>query len=60
MKATNKTKFILIVVTYLLLMLTGLIYNAYSNFNTTIHTCIDSTHITCDGDCVCDGLECNN
>jgi hypothetical protein len=59
MKATNKTKLILIVVTYLLLLLTGLIYNAYSNF-IPHHVCIDSTHIDCDGLCECDGLNCNN
>lgn len=22
------------------------------------HHCDDTTHITCDGDCICDGLEC--
>ena len=24
------------------------------------HTCIDSTHLTCDGECTCDGMECIN
>ena len=23
-----------------------------------IHKCIDSTHLTCDGNCTCDGMEC--
>jgi len=25
----------------------------------TKHTCIDSTHLTCDGNCECDSLGCN-
>jgi hypothetical protein len=26
--------------------------------DSTHHTCIDSTHARCDGECVCDGMEC--
>lgn len=26
---------------------------------TNIHNCIDSSHNTCDGNCECDGMECN-
>lgn len=25
----------------------------------SVHTCIDSNHISCDGHCICDGLGCN-
>ena len=24
------------------------------------HICSDTTHATCDGECTCDGMECNN
>jgi hypothetical protein len=26
---------------------------------TNVHICIDSSHNTCDGNCECDGMECN-
>ena len=25
----------------------------------SVHTCIDTNHISCDGHCICDGLGCN-
>lgn len=34
----------------------GYYYNPYNKQNE--HICKDSTHAKCDGDCMCDGLEC--
>ncbi len=32
--------------------------STYRILNT--HVCIDSTHLRCDGECECDGMDCNN
>ena len=34
--------------------------NFPEDVHVTEHVCIDKTHETCDGECVCDGMECNN
>lgn len=34
------------------------VVNAKHTINDITHTCLDNTHETCDGVCVCDGMEC--
>lgn len=37
-----------------------LIFILLSNDYHNDHRCSDPSHQTCDGNCICDGMECNN
>ena len=40
---------------------TELIYSQSTPLENLVsyHTCIDTTHMSCDGNCICDGMECH-
>lgn len=42
---------------FVLLYVIGFAYMTYQTFIN--HTCVDNTHVHCDGFCECDGMECN-